>query len=571
MRRLLSITLVLALASLSWVELYGKDEVAFTATELLGRPTDSSVTVNVLAEEDLEVYFEYGTESGVYAGRTDTALFPGGDPIEVVMDGLQPDTRYYYRMVYRQSGATEWTPRNEYSFHTQRARGSSFVFTVQADSHLGDPKFNAELYEIVLQNASEAEPDLHLDLGDTFMSEKYASNYDETVALHLEQRGYFGILCHSVPLFLATGNHEGELGWKLDGTAENIAVWATTARKLYYLNPVPDEFYTGCAVEEDFVGLRENYYGWEWGDALFVVLDPFWYTTTKPGQSGDNWDWTLGYEQYSWFQQVLEGSDATFKFVFCHHLVGGVTTAGRGGIEGAGYYEWGGKNEDDSWGFDGRRPGWGTPIHQLMLENNVTIFFHGHDHFFAKQDLDGIVYQLVPQPSNTAYDNTNNAEKYGYVNGDFLGSSGHLRVTVGESQVTADYVRAYLPGDGTNGEIAYSYTISADTTGIYPDCDELSRIKGFSLLQNYPNPFNPVTRIQYTVGSSQTPIPTTLRIYDIPGKLVRTLVNEPKPAGSYQVVWDGKNENGKDVASGIYFCKLKVGDQSQTKKMILIK
>jgi hypothetical protein len=98
---------------------------------------------------------------------------------------------------------------------------------------------------------------------------------------------------------------------------------------------------------------------------------------------------------------------------------------------------------------------------------------------------------------------------------------------------------------------------------------------GAELSQNYPNPFNPVTSIQYSVGDSpfmiQGPVHTTLKIYNIQGQLVKTLVDEPKEAGNYRVIWDGKNENGKDVATCIYFSKLKVGDYTQTRKMILIK
>jgi len=96
--------------------------------------------------------------------------------------------------------------------------------------------------------------------------------------------------------------------------------------------------------------------------------------------------------------------------------------------------------------------------------------------------------------------------------------------------------------------------------------------KNFFLSQNYPNPFNPETRIKYTVGSRQIhPIPTTLKIYNILGQLVRTLMDEPQESGSYEVIWDGKDENEKDVASGIYFYQLKSGEFSQTKKMVLIR
>ena len=126
--------------------------------------------------------------------------------------------------------------------------------------------------------------------------------------------------------FLALGNHEGEQGWRLDGTPDNLAVWATLARQLLYPNPFPDTFYSGNSTVLPFVGLRENYYAWQWGDALFVVLDPYWNTTLKPHSrgpdpaTGDRWDWTLGFEQYDWMRQVLQGSTATFKFVFAHQV-----------------------------------------------------------------------------------------------------------------------------------------------------------------------------------------------------------------------------------------------------------
>lgn len=99
--------------------------------------------------------------------------------------------------------------------------------------------------------------------------------------------------------------------------------------------------------------------------------------------------------------------------------------------------------------------------------------------------------------------------------------------------------------------------------------------KDFELYQSYPNPFNSSTLIRYTVHGSQftvrSPIPITLKIYNILGQEVRTLVDEPKMAGDYEVVWDGKNEKGKDLASGIYFYQLKAGDLTQTKRMALLK
>jgi len=433
-----------------------------------GRPTGSSVTLSVLAYQDLEGYFEYGTHSGAYGSRTPISRFQKGQPLEVVIDALQPNTKYYYQLRSRGPASTEFAEGHEYCFHTQRPPGSTFVFTVQADSHLDSPT-SPELYVRTLANALGQRPDFHIDLGDTFMTDKYGRDYKDALKQYLAQRYYFGLLCHSAPLFFVLGNHDGEVGWRLDGDAENVSVWSNRTRKLYYPNPVPDDFYAGNTREEKFVGLLQDYYAWEWGDALFVVLDPFWYTSSRARQDDDYWDRTLGEEQYRWLRRTLEASKAAFKFVFIHHLVGGLDKNGRGGIEAAKYFEWGGYSKDGRYEFDEKRPGWGTPIHQLLVENKVSIVFHGHDHIFVKQDLDGIVYHLLPQPAHQRYGNTRNAEVYGYVHGDVLPGSGHLRVTMSGNEATVDYILSYLPEDEdagrTNGAIAHSYTIDADREG----------------------------------------------------------------------------------------------------------
>jgi hypothetical protein len=200
--------------------------------------------------------------------------------------------------------------------------------------------------------------------------------------------------------------------------------------------------------------MLEDYYAWTWGDALFVVLDPFWFTQ-KQRNGEDNWKRTLGDAQYQWLQRTLETSRAKFKFIFIHHLVGGADAQNRGGAEATPFYEWGGKNADGSAGFKANRPGWPAPIHQLLVQNKVSAVFHGHDHFYAKQDLDGIVYQLVPQPGYPGNGRApRSAAEYGYVNGTILGSSGHLRVSVSAQQAKVDYVRT----QGQDG-VAHSHLI----------------------------------------------------------------------------------------------------------------
>ena len=91
---------------------------------------------------------------------------------------------------------------------------------------------------------------------------------------------------------------------------------------------------------------------------------------------------------------------------------------------------------------------------------------------------------------------------------------------------------------------------------------ETEQIKELSI-QNYPNPFNPITIIRYQMPKDEF---VTLRVYDILGREITTLVNEEKPAGTYSV-----NFNASNLASGIYFYKISAGNFSQTKKMLLLR
>lgn len=90
----------------------------------------------------------------------------------------------------------------------------------------------------------------------------------------------------------------------------------------------------------------------------------------------------------------------------------------------------------------------------------------------------------------------------------------------------------------------------------------------FSLDQNYPNPFNPSTTIRYSIPLESE---VKLRVYDLLGKEVRTLVNEKQSPGTFEVKWDGKNNRGEPLSSGIYFYRLESGSFVATKKLMLLK
>lgn len=428
---------------------------------VLGRPTQNSITASALAYEDREGIIQYGPKPGAPTAKTAVFKLTAGQPAEASLTGLQADTQHFYRLSTRVAGGA-WSTQPEQSFHTQRPAGRSFTFTLQADPHL-DYNTDPALYLRCLGNALADKPDFHIDLGDTFMTDKHRGR-ETAAAQYVAQRYYFGQIAASTPLFLVLGNHDGEAGRWLDGTNDNMAVWSNTQRKRYFPNPVPEEFYTGNGHKDPQAGLLQDYYAWEWGDAQFIVLDPFWYSSGRQRGGGggvdDGWSRTLGREQYDWLATTLARSHAKFRFVFLHHLVGGNGKDARGGVEAVPLYEWGGHNPDGTDGFKEKRPGWPMPIHELLVKNHVNIVFHGHDHLFVKQDLDGIVYQEVPQPGHPRYDNTRSAEEYGYKSGTLLGSSGHLRVRTDAAKATVEYVRAYLPADesGTRKNAAVSFT-----------------------------------------------------------------------------------------------------------------
>jgi len=96
----------------------------------------------------------------------------------------------------------------------------------------------------------------------------------------------------------------------------------------------------------------------------------------------------------------------------------------------------------------------------------------------------------------------------------------------------------------------------------------------FHLAQNYPNPFNPSTTIHYEIPEPRqtgNEIPVRLNIYNLRGQLVRTLVDENKGSGAYEVEWDGTDDRGETVSSGVFLYRITVGDHVSTRKMTIIK
>ena len=495
---------------------------AQTKSIILGRPTDTSITASILFDQNVNYYLEYGTQSGTFLKTTAVFANKANTPDEIVLQNLSPNTKYFYRIQYHLLPISFYTPTPEYSFNTQRAKGSSFTFTIEADEHLYDKKGVKSIYQLCLNNQAKDKPDFMLSLGDIFGDDHYPFTITSAQldALHKDYRPFLGSICHSVPFYVCLGNHEGENDYYLAKTPpNNLAVWGTQWRKFYYPNPYPNGFYSGNTDNEPFgIGNPENYYAWTWGDALFVVLDVYrdeCDTSDKPL----NWDWSLGKPQYDWLKATLEGSTSKYKFVFAHHIRG----QGRGGITNAKLYEWGGYDGKNgtTYNFPNKRPGWAKPIHQLFKDNGVNIFFQGHDHLFAHETMDGITYQEVPMPSDSTYMIGKLANANAYVS-DTLEGTGHIRVTVNPSCIKVDFVRAYLPKDTLsgvhkNGEVAFSYTIgNCGSSGVMQQTiDDFVKV--------FPNPASKKISVRF----KEDPKNYTLKLNNILGETVlETQTNE---------------------------------------------
>jgi hypothetical protein len=161
----------------------------------------------------------------------------------------------------------------------------------------------------------------------------------------------------------------------------------------------------------------------------------------------------------------------------------------------------------------------------------------------------------------------------------------HLLMNFSNPYRTQDLVRAGLADlvdipmsalqdlqstDDTKIRLHKAYISTPTTASVPVDGIDPNLPISFELYQNYPNPFNPTTTISFTIGLSGTP-QVKLDVYNILGQRVTTLLDKKMVAGSHSIEWDGTNRDGQRVASGIYLYKLQVNDNSETRKMLLLK
>jgi len=132
-----------------------------------------------------------------------------------------------------------------------------------------------------------------------------------------------------------------------------------------------------------------------------------------------------------------------------------------------------------------------------------------------------------------------------------------------------DYESLNLDGVKASGGIAERLLLEAyeqSKPGLPAKLPKIS-----SLAQNSPNPFNPSTTISYTVASVESLVPVRLEVFNLRGRPVRTLVDEVVQPGQYSYFWQGLDDHGEKLSSGVYFYRLRAGDFVTTRKMVIVK
>jgi membrane-bound inhibitor of C-type lysozyme len=254
---------------------------------------------------------------------------------------------------------------------------------------------------------------------------------------------------------------------------------------------------------------------------------------------------------------MTTASSQTFKNVYIPHQVitGDHTTLHRispyGIGEGAG---------------SGVPPSWGTFDHGPPSGVDTIVVFGGCpiiNDFDVVAPLAHSTLEMCYDPANEL-DDTNPA----VIQAKTINTQGNL-ATVVLSGFSYHYIRNDVPGglsdrdDHLQDILRAMGYLTHDPTVVTPT----SRFTN-SLAQNYPNPFNPSTTIKYSVKDNAH---VSLKIYNVAGQLVRTLVNSDMKAGAYTEIWNGRSDSGNPVSSGVYFYKLVTKNFTMTKKMVLLK
>jgi len=268
----------------------------------------------------------------------------------------------------------------------------------------------------------------------------------------------------------------------------------------------------------------ERYYSFNYGNSHFVSLDT-------------NLPYSPGSTQYQWFEQDLQSEmrkQTMWTFVYFHHP------------------PW-----SEGWeGYPGEIPvrDYLVPLFETY---HVDMIFNGHTHDYERGFLNG-VYYIITGGGGAPLENGIHAYDYE-----------HVSVWVNQHQFTyiqLDDKTLTLQAINEDGESIDSFSFDKNIT----DVDPLTQTypQKFHLYQNYPNPFNGSTTITFDI-TTETEV--RLKIFDLNGRIIRHLISNHVKPGKHSITWNGTNDAGNDIASGIYLYTIETAQFTQSKKALLLK
>lgn len=380
----------------------------------VGAVTGISAKIAFATPYNLDYQVAYGTDPNLGGASLSPLMQNQTGPLQAELTGLTLDTVYYYQLRWKEhndEGSMLSSPIRQ--FRTARAEGRSFRFVITSDLHHG-ARYN---YRSVIENTlrpvlTSLNADFWVDLGD-FVETDFAVYWtqDHARGLHVGLMNGINRIAHSLPFIPIPGNHElinhyygqpgaPSAGRCLDVQTHGFAQYQGEARMLYY--PLYDH---GETVSPDY----KTFFSWEWGDALFIALDPYLYTTTYPVKCLQSDGFTLGDVQTAWFTNLINYTTKKWIFVFIHQN-GGATSEewahgecyGRGGAQVA---------------YNSMM--WNEWINKILYRNSIV--FQGHDHVFSTNTYEGLRFFTLPDGgvlgggSSWHYD-----ERFGYSGEDWI-------------------------------------------------------------------------------------------------------------------------------------------------------
>ncbi|MFH1278282.1 MAG: FlgD immunoglobulin-like domain containing protein [Candidatus Eisenbacteria bacterium] len=275
----------------------------------------------------------------------------------------------------------------------------------------------------------------------------------------------------------------------------------------------------------------ETTFSFDYDNAHFVVLNEYYDGVSDMGTVGDVTD-----SLYEWLAADLAANTKPHVFVFGHEPAYPQPDADNGRL----------RHEFDSLNqFPPNR----DRFWSLLRDSGVIAYICGHTHNYSAYVREG-VWQLDAAHARGL--------------GDQGAPSTFLLITVDGDGVECETWRDVHDGiydyDDIYNFIALRGTATT-VTGAAPSVREF-------LLPNMPNPFNPATTLSYRLEKADTVV---LGIHDLKGRLVRTLVRGRSAPGTHDVVWDGRDDAGHPVSGGVYFARIRAGDESDTRKIVLLR